>query len=108
MTARYASHPVQTLLTTFVAWKAVLLAIAAGTRVGTPYDTSSALLLGDDVAQSQPNLVSRLLSWDAVFFVQVARHGYRFEQEWAFGYGLPSLISLWKGRFLRSPAAQSR
>jgi len=96
MVARHVSHPVQTLVTVFLAWKALLLVIAAGTRVGTAYDTSSSLLPEDRLGQSQSSLVTRLTSWDALFFVHISRHGYRFEQEWAFAYGFPSVILLWK------------
>ena len=97
MIARHASHPVQTLVMAFLAWKAFLLAIAAGTRVGTTYDTSTSLVPNDAFGQPQPFIVTRLTSWDALYFVQIARQGYSFEQEWAFGYGLPSVITVWKG-----------
>lgn len=96
MRARHASHPVQTLAVAFLGWKALLLAIAAGTRVGSTYDTSTTLMLAG-LNQSQPALLTRLTSWDAIYFVQIARRGYLFEQEWAFGYGLPAIISLSKG-----------
>lgn len=32
--------------------------------------------------------MTRFTSWDAIYFVSVAKRGYVFEQEWAFGTGL--------------------
>lgn len=87
----FAAMPATTTLTAaFLSWKAVLLAIAAGSRVGPTYDTSSALLVPD----SQPTLLTRLSSWDAIYFLRAAERGYLFEQEWAFGSALPNCISL--------------
>lgn len=82
--------PLTTLTAAFVSWKAVLVAIAAGSRVGPTYDTSSSLLVPD----SQPTLLTRLSSWDAIYFLRAAERGYLFEQEWAFGSALPNCISL--------------
>lgn len=90
--------PYATLTATFLSWKALLFAIAAGSRVGPTYDTSSSLL----VPGSPPTFLARLSSWDAVFFLKAAERGYLFEQEWAFGSALPNCISLiTRGR--RSP-----
>ncbi|TPX10140.1 uncharacterized protein E0L32_001337 [Thyridium curvatum] len=99
MLGRWDTHPLTDLTGLFVAWKAFLLAIAAGTSVGPRYDTSGSLLdLGRHGAPALPLLVQRLMSWDAFYFVQTARRGYLFEQEWAFGTGLPILInSIQKG-----------
>jgi phosphatidylinositol glycan class V len=82
--------PFTTLTATFLSWKAVLFAIAAGSRVGPTYDTSSSLLL----PASQPTLLTRLSSWDAIYFLKDAERGYLFEQEWAFSSALPNCISL--------------
>ena len=100
MVFQYNAPPYQTLIAAFLAWKGLLLAIAAGSCVGPSYDTSGSLLLSDGPAnQSVPTLVTRLTSWDAIYFIQNAKRGYLFEQEWAFGLGLPSLISsVVKGR----------
>lgn len=87
-------QPLQTLTAVFAAWKVFLLAIVLGSAIGPTYDTSSSLVLsarGDN--QSAPSPVARLTSWDAIYFTQVARRGYMFEQEWAFGSGLPLVIS---------------
>ncbi|MDA4132855.1 MAG: mannosyltransferase family protein, partial [Thaumarchaeota archaeon] len=108
LSTQYAlQHPTRTLLSVFVAWKAVLLLIAAGSCVGPTYDTSSGLLLsspdgrlgafssnGTTAAGDVVGLfLRRLTSWDAIYFVQVSRRGYLFEQEWAFGSGLPLVIA---------------
>ncbi|KAK3333755.1 glycosyltransferase family 76 protein [Cercophora scortea] len=112
-----AASPYRTILVTFLGWKVFLLAIAAGSAlIGDAYDTSASLaLLGVsesasasvsasassfDSTQNNNNtnngpvaqLITRLSSWDAIYFVSVARRGYRFEQEWAFGSGLPVVI----------------
>ena len=95
----------------FVAWEVFLLGIAIGSSaVGAAYDTSASLTLEAQPresaaagASSSPNLahtlVTRLTSWDAIYFVQAARRDYLFEQEWAFGSGLPLVIAaLSRGR----------
>jgi phosphatidylinositol glycan class V len=87
-------RPVLTLVTVFAAWKLFLLMVAAGSTVGPAYDTSGSITL--DAASpgngSAPVLLARLTSWDAIYFTQVARRGYVFEQEWAFGSGLTVII----------------
>lgn len=85
-------RPYRTLTTVFVAWKVFLLAIAAGSQVGPTYDTSSSLLAPDGAPG--PGLVTRLTSWDAIYFVRSAQRGHLFEQEWAFSSALPNCISL--------------
>ncbi|KAH6640619.1 GPI mannosyltransferase 2 [Chaetomium tenue] len=95
------AHPYRTLVTSFAAWKLFLFAIVLGsTLVGDAYDTSGGLLLqgpanGD--AATRPaglgtTLIARLTSWDAIYYVSAARRGYLFEQEWAFGAGLPFVV----------------
>ncbi|GAB1315861.1 ER membrane glycoprotein subunit of the GPI transamidase complex-like protein [Madurella fahalii] len=93
-------HPYRTLLTTFAAWKLFLFTIVLGCNfVGDTYDTSAGLVVRtghhagvDGSADSWPGLVARLSSWDAIYFLSIARRGYRFEQEWAFGGGLPIVV----------------
>ncbi|KAK0709649.1 GPI mannosyltransferase 2, partial [Lasiosphaeria miniovina] len=96
------------LIAVFVSWKIFLFAIAAGSYVvGNAYDTSGSLALlgttnsGPDLGKNSTGihsltlagrLTARLTSWDAIYFVSVAHRGYRFEQEWAFGTGLPLTI----------------
>jgi hypothetical protein len=87
------AKPHLSLIVIFAAWKLFLFAIAAGSRVGDAYDTSASLALGPEQQQGlrsvMSGLAARFSSWDAIFFTQVARRGYAFEQEWAFGPGLP-------------------
>ncbi|KAB5566674.1 GPI mannosyltransferase 2 [Coniochaeta sp. 2T2.1] len=93
-------HPVRTIIAVFAAWKLFLFLIAAGsTVVGPAYDTSASLAL-DAASAGKTNssgsayseLLARLTSWDAIYYTQVARRGYLFEQEWAFGSGLTIVI----------------
>jgi phosphatidylinositol glycan class V len=117
-------NPTQTLIAAFAAWKVFLLAVAVGSCfVGAAYDTSASLLappldgrglvgLGNtstptaatSISTTTTTLVTRLTSWDAIYFTQTARRGYLFEQEWAFGTGLPLVIFyLGKGGTLSRP-----
>jgi hypothetical protein len=89
-----ARRPVRTVFTAFLAWKTLLLLIAAGSLVGGAYDTSASLALdGSGNSSRTPTIIARLTSWDAVYFTKVAHRGYLFEQEWAFGSGLPIVVS---------------
>lgn len=95
MTLLDIQHPVRSLAGAFAAWKALLLAIAVGSGVGPAYDTSTTLVspLSLSPNESVFDLSTKLTRWDAIYFVQAARRGYLFEQEWAFGGGLPVVIS---------------
>jgi phosphatidylinositol glycan class V len=94
------SRPARSLIRCFVAWKLLLLLIAAGSP-GPGYDTSTSLILpppssSNEDAPLPPALhyvFSKLTRWDAIYFVQAAHRGYRFEQEWAFGWGFSRLIA---------------
>ena len=94
-------HPKLYLVLNFVAWKLVLLCIAL-TSPGPGYDTSTELLRPfPDLAQansgtkSEPALRLRsLVRWDAIYYTQVARRGYLWEQEWAFGWGFTNFIAV--------------
>ena len=99
------THPHRTLLTSFLAYKLFLFAIAFGSSlVGDAYDTSAGLVVGagsngggvggavGPLTGLGSGLVARLTSWDAVYFTSIARRGYRFEQEWAFVGGLPTVV----------------
>ena len=104
-------HPKTSIVVVFVAWKLFLLGISIGSAaVGDAYDTSASLTLEAQPKQSAAvgasssptlahTLITRLTSWDAIYFVQAAHRGYLFEQEWAFGSGLPLVIAaLSRGR----------
>jgi phosphatidylinositol glycan class V len=93
------NHPIRTLILSFLAWKTLLLVIAAASP-GPGYDTSASLLSGssDNPAGELPAalhyLVGKLTKWDAIYFVKSANRGYLFEQEWAFGWGFSRVIAL--------------
>jgi hypothetical protein len=44
-------------------------------------------------ASKGATLAQKLVRWDAIYFVPIASRGYRYEQEWAFGWGLTRLIA---------------
>lgn len=75
-------HPLVTLTGAFVAWKTLLLLIA-WSAPGDGYDTSTTLL----------SYGNKLVRWDAIYFVQMAQRGHKFEQEWAFGMGISTILS---------------
>lgn len=86
--------PLWTIVRLFALWKGMLVLVAAGSAlVGPVYDTSASLLLAPASNSSSSMFLARLSSWDAVYFVQQAQRGYVFEQEWAFGEGLPRIIT---------------
>lgn len=99
--ARPLDHPKRFLVLSFITWKLLLLSVAL-TSPGPGYDTSTVLL------QSPPNLaqaksdhdwepasrLNRLVRWDAIYFTQLARRGYLWEQEWAFGWGFANLVAV--------------
>ncbi|KAK6336529.1 ER membrane glycoprotein subunit of the GPI transamidase complex-like protein [Orbilia brochopaga] len=49
---------------------------------------------------SVERLVTALTRWDAIYFASIAKHGYRWEQEWAFGIGQSYLLQGYK--FIRA------
>ena len=71
----------------FWTYKACILTIAL-LAPGVGYDTSTTLLPG----------ANKLVKWDAIYFVQKSQRGDTFEQEWAFGKGLSTILSLFAGR----------
>jgi GPI mannosyltransferase 2 len=78
----------------------LLLLVAVGSP-GHGYDTSTSLILPPPSASNEDGplspalhyLISKLTRWDAIYFVKVANRGYRFEQEWAWGWGFTRLIA---------------
>jgi len=92
--------PIRILLVIFTLWKALLLCIAL-TSPGPGYDTSTTFLDNHDLPSANlqrengPDLLSRkFVRWDAIYYTQIAIRGYKFEQEWAFGWGFTNLLSL--------------
>jgi phosphatidylinositol glycan class V len=104
------SRPLQSLVTLFLAWKIFLLAIATGTALASDYDTSTSLFFervygsSSSSSSNSPSatphppppafLAGRLTRWDAIYFVHASHAGYVYEQEWAFGTGLPATVGL--------------
>ncbi|KFA75769.1 hypothetical protein S40288_07905 [Stachybotrys chartarum IBT 40288] len=90
----HQTHPRLALAAAFAAWKSLLLAIALGTALAADYDTSTSVFF--DVVYGAgarvPALAHRLTRWDALYFVHAAHRGYVYEQEWAFGTGLPMVV----------------
>ncbi|PNY28797.1 GPI mannosyltransferase 2 [Tolypocladium capitatum] len=88
------SRPTKSLTALFAAWKAFLLAIALGAAVGPDYDTSTSLFFERLYGSRAhvPALAARLTRWDALFFMHHARNGYVYEQEWAFGAAMPTVV----------------
>lgn len=98
--ATAASRPLLALTIFFAAWKCFLLAVAlGGAAIADDYDTSTSLFfrLAYGPSTSLSGVTPRLARWDAIYFLHAARKGYVYEQEWAFGTGLPLLV-----RFLGS------
>jgi phosphatidylinositol glycan class V len=79
----------------------VLLSCLASQFAGGAYDTSSDFAL--NLLHNEPQtrldalingLFGSLVRWDAVYFLDIAEHGYRNEQSTAFLPGLPFLVNL--------------
>lgn len=93
------------LLIAFCLWKFILFSIVV-LAPGPGYDTSSSLLVdlkGQDLVSGGVCDISaglapamKFVRWDAVYFSQIIRRGYIFEQEWAFGSGFPALVAFIK------------
>lgn len=98
------SRPYVTLALAFAAWKTFLLLVAL-LSPGVGYDTSTDLLFSGSLQSQAPqragwslgwtfahHVASKLTRWDAIYFVTIAKRGYLYEQEWAFGWGYSSLV----------------
>lgn len=96
---RNSDHPVRKLVALFVCWKTILLLVAL-LSPGPGYDTSGSLPesgSGEEVPGFLHYVISKLIRWDAIYFVRTAQRGYVFEQEWAFGWGFSRLINFCTG-----------
>lgn len=83
----YLQHPLRTLTTVFVAWKAILILIVLASPA-PGYDTSTTLLDW----QGHHSLLAKFVRWDAIYFTQIAQWGRVHEQQWAWGVGFPAIL----------------
>ncbi|PNP85811.1 hypothetical protein FNYG_00867 [Fusarium nygamai] len=97
----HETNPISSLTAAFAAWKGLLLAIALGASVGPDYDTSTSLFFNIVYGPTTPipALATRLTRWDALYFMHDAVNGKVYEQEWAFGIGLPAVVRGINGLF---------
>ncbi|KAK3709733.1 ER membrane glycoprotein subunit of the GPI transamidase complex-like protein [Vermiconidia calcicola] len=100
------------LITIFLGWKLLLLAIACASP-GPGYDTSTQILLdqhasGDEtwLARLLERVILRLTRWDGIYFASASTHGHVNEQEWAFSWVLAKVTS-GVARVVFSPASFS-
>lgn len=87
-------HQLLSLSLLFIAWKGLVLT-TAWCAPGLGYDTSTTLLPSG----------SKLVRWDAIYYVHKAQYGEVFEQEWAFGKGLSTVMSTMSSQNLNSTIA---
>lgn len=95
------NRPVLSLTVLFTAWKTLLLSIAVAASIAPDYDTSTSLfftVLYGSAAPASVSLATRLTRWDALYFVHDAVLGKVYEQEWAFGGGLPAVVRALGGK----------
>jgi phosphatidylinositol glycan class V len=77
----------------FLAWKTLLLLVVASSPA-EGYDTSTSLsYIGQTLPNPLHHMIGKLTRWDAIYFVKVARRGYRFEQDWAWGWGFTRMVA---------------
>ncbi|KAI7766875.1 hypothetical protein LZL87_005175 [Fusarium oxysporum] len=97
----HETNPISSLTAAFTAWKGLLLAIALGASVGPDYDTSTSLFFNivHGPTTPVPALATRLTRWDALYFMHDVAKGKVYEQEWAFGIGLPAVVRGINGLF---------
>ena len=89
---------IATLVVVFFLWKALLLCLAC-LSPGPGYDTSTQLFLpassSNDALANRilAHVASKLVRWDALYFISIADRGYLFEQEWAFSWAFAKSIA---------------
>lgn len=94
-------QPIRSLILIFCAWKALLLFVVYITP-GPGYDTGPLVLFRKDGVEPATStllyLVNRLcirvMRWDSLYFLDSIRHGYVWEQNWAFSWAFTRLISI--------------
>lgn len=95
--------PYESLTRVFLLSKFLLLILAC-LSPGPGYDTSTQLLSqlstsNSDNEASSPlrsiaqHISSKLVRWDAIYFVSNAKDGFGYEQQWAFSWSLSTIIN---------------
>ncbi|EEB05289.1 pig-V [Schizosaccharomyces japonicus yFS275] len=80
----------------FCFWTLLLQAISVMFSKLLAFDDSSALLLKQNPFPGRNQLIETLFNafirWDSIYFVDMAMHGRKYEQEWAFSQVWPALM----------------
>ena len=71
----------------------VVSLVVIASSFGDDYDTSSELYGNCSKTPVNKALFS-FLRWDAVHFVEIAKHGYQYEHQFAFFPGFPSILKM--------------
>ncbi|KAL2405727.1 GPI mannosyltransferase 2 [Exophiala dermatitidis] len=93
-------HPLIALTTLFLGWKLCIVVIALASP-GIGYDSSTSLLFSEGpphriLLEPPTSLTSpwfKFVRWDAIYFTHISQQGHVYEQEWAFGMGISTVLS---------------
>lgn len=93
-------HPPVALTTLFLGWKLCIVVIALASP-GIGYDSSTSLLSSKGsphqiLLETPTSLTSpwfKFVRWDAIYFTHISQQGHVYEQEWAFGMGISTVLS---------------
>lgn len=93
---RLSNNPIPSITYLYICWKIILLVVTVSSP-GPGYDTSSYLY--EPSSQNEtPSIIShmtrKLTRWDAIYYINISKRGYIFEQEWAFGWGMTRFLAL--------------
>ncbi|KAL2404292.1 GPI mannosyltransferase 2 [Exophiala dermatitidis] len=93
-------HPLIALTSLFFGWKLCIVVIALASP-GIGYDSSTSLLSSKGsphqiLLETPTSLTSpwfKFVRWDAIYFTHISQQGHVYEQEWAFGMGISTVLS---------------